>query len=288
MEEFIVSDQFTYTGYSNYGLNYNYPNTQDNIYQNDYRPQVYQNNYALNQWETGVTDIQSNSSSRNRVGDRVRVNQGVGTWATGEGMPSWVHGRVYPVIEIRTRGGATELLLGGGINSWIRQADVTAVANAAPAAPAPVTPAPAPPPTATVRVNDRVRVKQGVRTWATGEGMPSWVHGRIYPVIEIRRRGGATELLLGDGINSWIRSKDVKKVSQAATPAPTTPTATIRVNDRVKVNNGVRTWATGEGMPSWVHGRTYKVIEKRTRNDVKQLLLGDINSWIRQSDVTKV
>ena len=284
-----MSDQFTYTGYSNYGLNYNYPNTQDNIYQNEYRPKeqeyhpnvgMHQNNNYASQWEPGVTDI--GLDSRNRVGDQVRVNQGVRTWATGEGMPSWVHGRVYPVIEIRTRGGATELLLGGGINSWIRQSDVTAATNAA-------APAPQSPPTATVRVNDRVRVKQGVGTWATGEGMPSWVHGRIYPVIEIRKRGGVTELLLGSGINSWIRATDVRKVSQTAAPAtPTTPTATIRVNDRVRVNSGVGTWATGEGMPSWVHGRTYKVIEKRTRDGVKQLLLGDINSWIRQRDVTKV
>ena len=290
MGEFIVSDQFTYTGYGDYGLNYNYPNNQDNFQQFDYRPVqqeyhpnvgTFQNNSHANQWESGVTDVEPNL--RNRVGDQVRVNHGVLTWATGEGMPSWVHGRVYPVIETRTRGGFAELLLGGGINSWIRQSDVTVATNVAPAAPAPQSP-----PTATVRVNDRVRVKQGVRTWATGEGMPSWVHGKVYPVIEIRKRGGATELLLGSGINSWIRATDVKKVSQVATSAPATPTATIRVNDRVRVNSGVGTWATGEGMPLWVHGRTYKVIEKRTRDGVKQLLLGDINSWIRQKDVTKV
>ena len=201
-----------------------------------------------------------------RVGDQVKVNQGVRTWATGEGMPSWVHGRTYPVIEIRTRNGVTELLLGNGINSWIRASDVTRVSETT---------------STPIQISDQVKVNQGVRTWATGEGMPSWVHGRTYPVIEIRTRSGVTELLLGNGINSWIRLTDVTRVSGTANNP-------IQINNRVRVNQGVRTWATGEGMPSWVHGRIYPVIEIRTRGGNTELLLGDINSWIRQTDVTKV
>jgi len=201
-----------------------------------------------------------------RVGDQVTVNQGVQTWATGEGMPSWVHGRTYPVIEIRTRNGVTELLLGNGINSWIRQTDVTRASEVT---------------TPPVRVGDQVRVNSGIRTWATGEGMPSWVHGRTYPVIEIRTRSGITEFLLGNGINSWIRQPDVTRISG-------TSTNPIQINNRVRVNPGVQTWATGERMPSWVHGRTYPVVEIRTRSGITELLLGDINSWIRQIDVTRV
>ena len=82
--------------------------------------------HSFNQWEPSFTDTPFVPNDRNRVGDRVRVNQGVGTWATGEGMPSWVHGRTYTVIEIRKRNNATELLL-GNINSWIRKKDVTKV-----------------------------------------------------------------------------------------------------------------------------------------------------------------
>ena len=301
-----MNDQFSYNAYGDYGLTDYHPHNQDNFYQNDYRmgEQEYHTNMAnaawlyqnsgVNQpeprWQTSdasievTTDAPSNAyelnyweDDRNQVGDRVRVNQGALTWATGEGIPSWVHGRVYPVIETRIRNNATELLLGAGINSWIRLTDITVVTETTPT----------PPPTTTIRLNDRVKVKQGVRTWATGEGMPSWVHGRIYPVIEIRTRHGITELLLGAGINSWIRETDVKKSAEAI-PTPPPPATTIRVNDRVKVNQGVRTWATGEGMPSWVHGRTYQVIETRTRAGHKELLLGDILSWIRKSDVTKV
>jgi len=314
MGGFIVNNQFTYSAYNDYGLGYNYPSSQDDFIQNDYRleDQEYLANIANTwqyqnidmapvdsrwfapvdnagiQWEADIDEDQLISSDRNRVGDRVRVNQGVRTWATGEGMPSWVHGQVYPVIETRTRNGVTELLLGSGINSWIRQTDVTTVSGT---------------PTPVIRVNDRVRVNRGVRTWATGEGMPSWVHGRVYPVIEIRTRSGVTELLLGEGINSWIRRSDVTRVSGTTAPPttappaaappvttpPTTPTATVRVNDRVRVKQGTNTWATGEGMPSWVHGRVYPVIEIRTRNGITELLLGSgINSWIRSTDVVKV
>ena len=244
----IVSNQFIHNGHSDYRLNGYYPpNNQYHFYQNNYQP-----------WEQRAAV---------NVGDEVRVNQGVRTWATGEGMPSWVHGRVYPVIERRTRNNVAELLLGGGINSWVRLTDVTPVAET-------------PPP---LVVGDEVRVNQGVRTWATGEGMPSWVHGRVYPIIETRTRNGVAELLLGAGINSWIRATDVMLASE------TPPPPAIRVGDRVRVNQGVRTWATGEGMPSWVHGRVYPVIEMRTRSGVAQLLLGaGINSWVRQTDVTRV
>ena len=200
-----------------------------------------------------------------RVGDLVTVNSGVRNWATGEGMPSWVHGRTYPVIEIRTRNGVTELLLGNGINSWIRATDITKASETTPP----------------IQINDQVVVNSGVRNWATGEGMPSWVHGRTYPVIEIRTRSGVTELLLGNGINSWIRATDVAKSSGSSNNP-------IQINNRVRVNSGVRNWATGEGMPSWVHGRIYPVVEIRTRSGVTELLLGDINSWIRQVDVTRV
>ncbi|MCL2559222.1 MAG: hypothetical protein FWE07_01935 [Turicibacter sp.] len=253
-------NQFTYSGYNDQGLNYYYPNNQAHFYQNHYRPDSVAPDVA--------PDAPADVPTVIGLNDRVRVNQGVLTWATGEGMPSWVHGRVYPVIEIRTRNGGTELLLGNGINSWIRVGDVTREAGAS---------------TTEIRLNDRVRVNAGVRTWATGEGMPSWVHGRVYPVIEIRTRNGGTELLLGDGINSWIRMPDVTRVTE------TTTSPVIRLNDRVRVNAGVRTWATGEGMPSWVHGRVYPVIEIRQRNGGTELLLGDgINSWIRLPDVTRV
>ena len=311
---FIVDNQSIYNGYLDVGANYYHLGGQSGFYQSaGHRAvddtlasmsvgQLVRVNDGVLTWATGeampgwvhgrtypVIEIRSRNGvnelllgdglnswvrqvdvvvvSPIKINDRITVNQNVQTWATGEAMPGWVHGRTYPVIEIRTRNGGVELLLGGGINSWIRQTDVTKQ-DEKEAEPMPI------------RINDRVTVNQNVPTWATGEGMPIWVHGRTYPVIEIRTRNGVTELLLGDGINSWIRQTDVRKVAESDV---------IGLNDRVRVNLGTQTWATGEGMPHWVHGRTYPVIEIRTRHHATELLLGDgINSWIRINDVTKV
>jgi len=77
--------------------------------------------------------------------------------------------------------------------------------------------------------------------------------------------------------------------TQTNTPGTGTGTGSeVRIGDRVRVNNNVGTWATGQTMPSWVYGRTYPVIEIRTRNNATELLLGDILSWIRINDVTRV
>ena len=58
----------------------------------------------------------------------------------------------------------------------------------------------------------------------------------------------------------------------------------IRVGSRVRVNQNARTWATGQNIPSWVRGRTYTV--QQVRNNNNELLLADVVSWIRHSDVT--
>ena len=172
---------------------------------------------------------------------------------------------------------------------------VVVEANFSPVSTTPPGPAPGPGPGGTppggggmvlpggFNVGGRVRVNNGVTTWATGEGMPSWVHGRTYPIIQIRTRNGIQELLLGEGIMSWARASDVSHADGAVGGG------TVHLGSRVRLNNGVRTWATGEGIPSWVHGRTYPVIEMRTRNGVQEVLLGEgINSWARRTDVVLV
>jgi len=58
-----------------------------------------------------------------RIGSLVRINQGARTWATGQAIPAWVIGRQYPVTALRNNN--TEVLLGNGINSWVRVADIT-------------------------------------------------------------------------------------------------------------------------------------------------------------------
>ncbi|MCL1989362.1 MAG: hypothetical protein FWG67_00575, partial [Defluviitaleaceae bacterium] len=117
-------------------------------------------------------------------------------------------------------------------------------------------------------LGEAVKVNPTAQTWATGEIIPTWVHGLEDSIREMRNNG--TELLL-DALNSWIRASDVIKVTQEAKPTlstssvpteSTSPTLTpIGLGDQVKVNQSVQTWATGEGMPAWVYGRVYPVIE---------------------------
>lgn len=67
---------------------------------------------------------------------------------------------------------------------------------------------------------------------------------------------------------------------------PPAPPPTIRVGSRVRINQTARTWATGQNIPTWALGQTYTV--NLLRNSNRELLLEDINSWIRVEDVTLV
>ncbi|MEI2421126.1 LysM domain-containing protein, partial [Arthrospira platensis SPKY2] len=50
---------------------------------------------------------------------------------------------------------------------------------------------------------------------------------------------------------------------------------------QVKVKFNVNNWATGQGIPSWVKGRTYSVAQ----TSGGRVLLAGVNSWINKSDV---
>ncbi|WP_144210221.1 LysM peptidoglycan-binding domain-containing protein, partial [Streptococcus constellatus] len=58
--------------------------------------------------------------------------------------------------------------------------------------------------------------------------------------------------------------------------ADNTPKSDIKAGDTVKVNFSATNWATGEGIPDWVKGRSYQVAE--VSGD--KVLLAGINSWI--------
>ncbi len=63
--------------------------------------------------------------------------------------------------------------------------------------------------------------------------------------------------------------------------ADNTPKSDIAVGNQVKVKFGANAWATGEGIPTWVKGRTYTVAQ----TSGGRVLLSGINSWINKSDV---
>ena len=63
--------------------------------------------------------------------------------------------------------------------------------------------------------------------------------------------------------------------------ADNTPKSDIANGNQVKVKFGARNWATGQGIPDWVKGRTYDVAQVSGN----RVLLAGINSWINKSDV---
>nr|DAP87862.1 MAG TPA: Cpl 1 lysin [Caudoviricetes sp.] len=69
-----------------------------------------------------------------------------------------------------------------------------------------------------------VKVNYGARRWASGQAIPSWVKGRMYPVVQT----GGDKVLLG-GIMSWINRADVE-ILQTAKQA-TSGTYTVKPGD---------------------------------------------------------
>ena len=63
--------------------------------------------------------------------------------------------------------------------------------------------------------------------------------------------------------------------------AQDTPKHEIKAGDKVKVNFSAVHWLTGERIPNWVKGQTYKI----AKVSGKKVLLAGINSWIARSNV---
>lgn len=63
--------------------------------------------------------------------------------------------------------------------------------------------------------------------------------------------------------------------------ADNTPKSDIANGNQVKVKFSANNWATGQGIPSWVKGRTYDVAQVSGN----RVLLTGINSWINKTDV---
>jgi len=146
MGGFIVSNQFIYSGYSDYGLNYNYPNNQNNFYQKDYRPveHGYFSDVTNGMWTLSAADQNSGVS----MIEPHRLIPG-----SSVGIPN----DAYMSSQWESHA-----------------ADIQPVYNDS--EDMPIT-------WRAIRVGDRVRVNQGVRTWATTE------HIKNYPAKPLINQG---------------------------------------------------------------------------------------------------
>lgn len=71
-----------------------------------------------------------------------------------------------------------------------------------------------------------VKVNFSARRWSSGQIIPSWVKGRMYPVVQTN----GDKVLLG-GIMSWINRKDVEILQTAKQATQTSGTYTIQSGD---------------------------------------------------------
>lgn len=71
-----------------------------------------------------------------------------------------------------------------------------------------------------------VKVNFSARKWASGQRIPSWVKGRMYPVVQT----GGDKVLLG-GIMSWIKRSDVEILQTAKQATQTSGTYTVQSGD---------------------------------------------------------
>lgn len=90
--------------------------------------------------------------------------------------------------------------------------------------------------------------------------------------------------LTGITDNGYTKNNNPKTNTPAISQgqqADNTPKSDIASDNQVKVKFSANVWATGQGIPSWVKGRTYSVAQVSGN----RVLLAGINSWINKADV---
>jgi len=115
---------------------------------------------------------------------------------------------------------------------------------------------------------------------------PSWENVALFQFTSTYIGGGLDGNIDLTGITDNGYAKNDKP--HTSTPAinvgknaDKTPKHDIKAGDKVKVKFSARHWSTGERIPSWVNGKTYKV----AKVSGKKVLLAGINSWIARSNV---
>ena len=120
------------------------------------------------------------------------------------------------------------------------------------------------------------------RYFPTMDGVAQWQFTSMY------KAGGldGNVDLLGITQNGYRKGDAAKPVTKPTAvkqgiKADNTPKADIKAGYTVKVNFSASKWASGQYIPSWVHGKAYR--EQQASGD--KVLLAGIMSWISCNDV---
>lgn len=134
-----------------------------------------------------------------------------------------------------------------------------------------------------------------VRTTPNYKFFPSFENIGIFQFTSTYRAGGLdgnVDLsgLTKAGYKGYTNPSTGGKVAVPKTQTPAikqgqqankTPKSDIKTGYTVKVNYSASRWSNGAGIPSWVKGKSYKVIQVSGN----KVLLGGIMSWINKADV---
>jgi hypothetical protein len=134
-----------------------------------------------------------------------------------------------------------------------------------------------------------------VRTSPDYSFFPSYDNIHVFQFTSTYKAGGLdgnVDLtgLTHSGYNGRTTASDGKTTVHPATTTPAikagqqannTPKRDLKAGDVVKVNLGATRWATGQGIPSWVRGKTYTV----SAISGTRVLLSGIMSWANRADV---
>lgn len=115
---------------------------------------------------------------------------------------------------------------------------------------------------------------------------PSWENVALFQFTSTYIAGGLDGNIDLTGItdNGYTKNDNPHTNTPAISAgkvAEKTPKHEIKAGDKVKVNFSAKHWYTGESIPRWVKGQTYKVVKVSG----KKVLLSGIYSWIARSNV---
>lgn len=120
------------------------------------------------------------------------------------------------------------------------------------------------------------------RYFPTMDGVAQWQFTSMYKAGGLDGNVDLTGITQ-NGYRKGDAAKPITKPTavKQGVKADNTPKADIKAGYTVKVNFSAIHWASGQSIPSWVHGKTYRV-QQVSGNRV---LLAGIMSWINRADV---